>query len=88
MDAHNETMIHARDARRSRRRWATTIKAATLVVMLGSLAAVWHPLDMPRLTAAPAGASPAAAAGPDMTVYFPDRFAAPSGVDEPQPPTF
>jgi hypothetical protein len=66
---------------------------ATVIVVLGTLAAVWHPgvhepatvLDGGSVTSAPAG-MPDAAGGGDST-YFPSRFPAPESV-EPQAPTF
>ena len=78
-----------RDANGSRERWATGLRTATLVVVLGTLAAIWHPHNA-GMTAGATDAAPAAAAPvPDMSVYFPDRFPAPTGnADEPQPPTF
>jgi len=71
-------------------RWATTIKAATLVVVVGTLAAVTHPLlPHPAATSAVTAesATPAPDAAPDMSVYFPAQFPAPEH-DYPQAPTF
>ena len=81
--------MNERDANESRRRWATGLRTATLVVVLGTLVAIWHPHHA-GMTAGATDAAPAAAApAPDMSVYFPDRFPAPTGnADEPQPPTF
>ena len=71
-------------------RLATGIRMATVVVVLGTLAAVWHPgwhsisggkvaTSAPPATAAPPGSAD--------TTYFPSRFSAPDKV-EPQAPTF
>lgn len=69
-------------------RWATTIKAATLVVVVGTLAAVTHPLlPHPAATSVATTESPATPApAPDMSVYFPAQFPAPEH-DYPQAPT-
>jgi len=89
-----ETMM-SRDSseKPSVNRWATGIRMATVIVVLGTLAAVWHPgvhepatvLDGGSVTSAPAG-MPDAAGGGDTT-YFPSRFPAPESV-EPEAPTF
>lgn len=81
--------MNERDANESRRRWTTGLRAAALVVVLATLAAISHP-RYAGMTAGATDAAPAAAApAPDMAVYFPDRFPAPTGnADEPQPPTF
>ena len=74
------------DARNSSKRIATGIKIAAVVVVLGTIAAVWHPAHTNETTAA--SDSQVAAPAPDMSVYFPDRFAAPQGPVEPLPPQF
>jgi len=71
-------------------RIATGIRMATVVVVLGTLAAVWHPgmhgtKDGNAVMSAPTAVS-AASANTDTT-YFPSRFAAPVS-EEPQAPTF
>ena len=74
-------------------RLATGIRMATVIVVLGTLAAVWHPgahepaavLDGGSIASAPAGTPDAAGSGD--TTYFPSRFPAPENV-EPQAPTF
>lgn len=70
-------------------RLATGLRMATVIVVMGTLAAVFHP----------AGPAPAAATGDDAAAsapasaasagsdYFPSRFPAPMNV-EPQAPTF
>ena len=69
-------------------RWATTIKAATLVVVVGTLAAVTQPLlPHPAPTSAVTTDSATPAPPPDMSVYFPAQFPAPEH-DYPQAPTF
>ena len=77
-------------------RWATTIKAATLVVMVGTLAAVTHPLlphpaamgaEGPSQGASAVTTDSPATPAPDMSVYFPAQFPAPEH-DYPQAPTF
>lgn len=72
-------------------RLGTGIRMATVVVVLGTLVAVWHPHGMRSAISADATMSmPAAAtmapASTDAT-YFPSRFTAPVN-DEPQAPTF
>jgi hypothetical protein len=81
-------MMDARNANESRNRLANGIRIATVVVVVGSLAAVWHPLNMRDVASTAKDAAIAAtAATPDMSVYFPARFAAPDH-EEPQAPTF
>jgi hypothetical protein len=59
---------------------------ATIVVVLGTLAASWRPMHSSlETTPTPAAGTSAA---PDMSVYFPDRFPAPQGPVEALPPTF
>ena len=71
-------------------RLGTGIRMATVVVVLGTLAAVWHP-GMHNTTggsaAMSAPAATAAAPGNTDATYFPSRFAAPDN-DEPQAPAF
>ena len=79
--------MDTRNADDSRKRWATGIRTATIVVVLGTLVAVWRPThteSTPATIAAPAAVSVA----PDMSVYFPDRFPAPQGPVEALPPQF
>jgi hypothetical protein len=70
-------------------RWQTGIRMATVVVVLGTLVAVWHPGTTSHAAAvsdAPAASAPPSASVGDST-YFPSRFPAPENV-EPQAPTF
>ena len=76
-----------RNADESRRRWASGIRAATIVVVLGTLVTVWRPTHT-EPTAAVADAPGAASASPDRSGYLPDRFPAPQGPGEPLPPQF
>jgi hypothetical protein len=75
-------------------RVATGLRVTTIVVVVGTLLAIWHPAKhdstaSPETTAASVAVSAPAAGKPDMSVYFPDQFPAPTGpADEPQPPTF
>jgi hypothetical protein len=82
-------MMSSRNTKPPLNRWATGNRMATVIVVLGTLAAVWHPG-----TTAPAGAvsdgpqaSARAAATATDSTYFPSRFPAPENV-EPQAPTF
>lgn len=75
------------NAGESRNRWATGIRTATIVVVLGTLVAVWRPTHT-ESTPADFAAPAAARVAPDMSVYFPDRFPAPQGPVEPLPPQF
>ena len=85
--------MNARQFRKTRQQLATGIRTATLIVVLGTLAAVWHPgdhepatvLDGGSVSSAPAGMP--AASGRGMSTYFPSRFPAPESI-EPQAPTF
>jgi len=80
--------MDARNANASRNRLAIGIRMATVVVVVGSLAAVWHPMSMrDAVSTAKEAAANATAAAPDMSVYFPSRFAAPQNA-APQAPTF
>jgi hypothetical protein len=79
--------MDARNPHESRNRLATGIRVATLVIVLGTLATLWHPAHK-DVTAAVSNATPAVAASPDMSVYFPDRFPAPQGPVEALPPQF
>ena len=73
----------------TRRGVASAIKAAALVVVIGTLAAVWHPHDSGAVRgAADDAGSTSTTSAPDMSVYFPARFPAPEGPDELQAPTF
>ena len=71
-------------------RLATGIRMATVVVVLGTLAAVWHP-GMHGSTGGNAvmstPAAPAVTPGNTDSTYFPSRFSAPDNI-EPQAPTF
>ncbi|HKP66239.1 MAG TPA: hypothetical protein VJX31_06405 [Casimicrobiaceae bacterium] len=63
---------------------------ATVVVVLGTLAAIWHPGMHGATNVNAAMSAPAATAvapGNTDATYFPSRFAAPDN-DEPQAPTF
>ena len=77
--------MDTRDANQSRNRWANGVRAATLVIVTGTLAAVWYPAHHDN---AAATTSEPVVSAPDMSVYFPDRFAAPQGPVEPLPPQF
>ncbi|HSU44688.1 MAG TPA: hypothetical protein VLN42_10780 [Casimicrobiaceae bacterium] len=66
---------------------ATGIKVVAIAVVLGTLASTWHPTH-PDTAPVVASGEHAVAAAPDLSVYFPDRFPAPQGPDEAQPPTF
>ena len=80
--------MNARNVDESRNSLATGIKTAALIVVLGTIAAVLNPLNMSNgqaTTSVPSSAS--ADTGPDMSAYFPSRFAAPENI-EPQAPTF
>lgn len=82
--------MDARNANETRNRWAMGLRTATVVVVLGMLAAVWHPAKLSIASHDATAASndtAAPAAAPDMSVYFPSRFPAPESVIE-QPPTF
>ena len=77
-------------ANETRNRWPMGVGAATVVVVLGMLAAVWHPAKIATTSHDATAASndtAAPAATPDMSVYFPARFSGPENVVE-QPPTF
>ena len=70
-------------------RWATGLRMATVIVVLGTLVAVWHPGTTGPAAAvgdSPQASAPAATTATDST-YFPSRFPAPENV-EPQAPTF
>jgi len=82
--------MDTRNANQSRNRWANGVRAATLVIVSGTLAAVWYPAhhdNAAATTSAPVMTAPDTTA-PDMSAYFPDRFAAPQGPIEPLPPQF
>jgi len=61
----------------SRNRWAMGIRAATLVVVIGTIAAVWHPTSMHSLatTAKEAVTAGAAAETAAMPLYVAPRDA-------------
>lgn len=86
--------MNARNDHPATPRLATGLRVTTIVVVAGTLLAIWHPMKhdstrSPEATMPSAAASAPAAGRPDMSVYFPDQFPAPTGpVDEPQPPTF
>ncbi len=82
--------MDTRNANETRNRWAMGLRMATVVVVLGTLAAVWHPtmLSTASHNATAASSETAAAApAPDMVGYFPAHFSAPENI-EPQAPTF
>jgi hypothetical protein len=79
--------MDARNANETRNHWAIGLRTATVVVVLGTLAAVWHPAKFATASHVATVASNDTAATPDMSVYFPARFSAPESVIE-QPPTF
>ena len=79
--------MNARKPDQSRNRLATGIRVATIAVVAGTLAAVWHPMHS-NDTSAVQPAAAAVTAAPDMAVYFPDRFPAPQGPIEDLPPQF
>jgi hypothetical protein len=79
--------MSTRNENQRRHRLVTGIRAATIVVVVGTLAAVWHPTHSIDPSSVPAMA-PSAAARADMSVYFPDRFPAPQGPIEALPPQF
>ena len=79
--------MDTRNPDESQSRFVTGVRIATIVVVLGTLTAAWFPT---RIDTAPVASDVdhADATAPDMSVYFPDRFPAPQGPVEPQPPTF
>ncbi len=82
--------MDARNANATRNRWVMGLRTATVVVLLGTLAAVWHPINLSTASHAATAASNdtvAAAPAPDTAGYFPARFPEPENV-EPQAPTF
>ena len=67
-------------------RLATGIRVATVVVVLGTLVAVWHPgvhgpASIGDGATASAPASTSDTAGSTDTTYFPSRFPAPENVE-------
>ena len=84
--------MNARNTEPPVNRWATGLRMATVIVVLGTLVAVWHPgAGGPATSASDAvsTSAPAATGSADSTdsTYFPSRFPAPQNV-EPQAPTF
>ena len=79
--------MDTRNTNDTHHRWATGIKVVTIAVVLGTLTAIWRPMH-PETTPVVLSGEPAIGTAPDMSVYFPDRFPAPKGRDEVQPPTF
>lgn len=79
--------MDTRNSHESNDRLATRIRAAALIVVVGSLVAVFYPTNHAASTT-PVAEAPAFTTAPDMTVYFPDRFPAPQGPIEPLPPQF
>ena len=70
-------------------RWATGIRMATAIVVLGTLVTVWHPgthAPAALVSDAPQAGAPATSTATDSG-YFPSHFPAPQNV-EPQAPTF
>ncbi|HTL77508.1 MAG TPA: hypothetical protein VL654_14430 [Casimicrobiaceae bacterium] len=80
--------MDTRNGNQSRNRWATGVRAATLVIVTGTLAAVWYPTHHDRAAATIGDVTAPAVTAPDMSAYFPDRFPAPQGPIEPLPPQF
>jgi len=86
--------MNARNDHPAPPRFATGLRVTTVVGVVGTLLAIWHPgkhdsTASPETTTPSAALSALAAGKPDMSVYFPDQFPAPTGpADEPQPPTF
>jgi hypothetical protein len=78
-------MMDAGNTNRSRDKWATTLTTAMLIVVVGTFAAVWQPMQADGNTGS---AVTPATPSPDMSVYFPARFPAPENVEEQQAPTF
>ena len=76
--------MDTRNHHETRNRFAAGIRAVTIVVVVGTLAALWHPMHGSDAAPALAASNPAA----DMSVYFPDRVPAPQGEVEPLPPQF
>jgi hypothetical protein len=81
-------MMDKRNSRESGDRFAMRVRTAALIVVVGSLVAVWTPINHRAGTTPVAHATAAMAARPDMSVYFPDRFPAPQGPIEPLPSQF
>ncbi len=82
--------MDARNANETRNRWAMGLRMATVVVVPGTLAAVWHPTMLSTASHDATAASSdtgATAAAAEMSGYFPAHFPAPENV-EPQAPTF
>jgi len=82
--------MDARNGNETRNRWVMGLRTATVVVLLGTLAAVWHPINLSTVSHAATAASNdavAAAAAPDTAAYLPARLPEPENV-EPQAPTF
>ncbi len=79
--------MNPRNPNESRNRLATGIRVATIVVVAGTLAAVWRPMHSSDTSAAQPSATVVTTA-PDMSVYFPDRFPVPQGPIEELPPQF
>ena len=74
---------------RGSNRLATGIRAATMVVVIGTLAAIWHPSHHDAAPAATGTAAANVAPSPQTAApYFPDRFPAPQGPVEALPPQF
>jgi hypothetical protein len=76
-----EMMMKARNPHESHDFLATGIRAVTVLVVVGTLAAVWRPLAGYPMPEALANAATEAAATADMSVYFPSRFAKPEKVE-------
>ena len=69
--------MNARNGHETANGWATGLRAATLIVVVGTLAAAWYPMDSHQVAEAVASAATeASAAAPDMSVYFPARVPA------------
>jgi hypothetical protein len=89
-----ETTMNARNEHPATPRLATSLRVTTIVVVVGTLLAIWSPAKhdwtaLQETTTTPAASSAPAAGKPDMSVYFPNQFPAPTGAaDAPQPPTF
>jgi len=69
-------------------RLATGLRMATVVVVLGTLVAIWHPGTNGPVAAVSDGTPTVSTVAADAdTTYFPSHFPAPENV-EPQAPTF
>jgi hypothetical protein len=79
-----ETTMNVPNEHLAAPRLATSLRVTTIVVVVGTLLAIWHPAKhdstaSPETTAASVAVSAPAAGKPDMSVYFPGQFPAPTG---------